>query len=645
MVRQLKSGGNQKGPIRIVLADGVYPLTQPLELTPADSGTAEMPISYEAAPGTHPVFSGGIRITGWTVGQDGVWETRIPEVAAGKWTFEALWVNGRRAVRARTPNAGNASVGNVKEEVLEPAAKGAGRAKQAHQTFTVPADIAKILAGLTTAELQDANLLLYHKWDVTRRRIDSFDAASLTVAVSGEGMKPWNRWDKQTKFIVENVPTALDEPGEWFLSRNGVLRYWPRPGEILKTTEVIAPVTGKLLVIKGNPEAGQFVEHINFKGLHFRYAQAVLPIADYEPCQAAARMGAAIEADGARQIVFDDCEIAHVGEYAIWFRHGCQENRISHCLIQDLGAGGVRIGETVAPKTEAGRTGHITFDNNIIVQGGLVNPSAVGVLICHSADNQVTHNEIADLFYTGISIGWVWGYAPSEAKRNLIAFNHVHHIGKGLLSDMGGIYSLGASEGTVVRNNVFHDIEASTYGGWGLYTDEGSTGILFENNLVYNTKTGSFHQHYGKENIIRNNIFIDSRLQQLQATRVEEHLSFTFENNLVCWKTGPTLAGPWDKLHFTARNNCYWNTAGKPVTFMGKTLADWQAKGYEQGSQVADPGFLNPGTGDFRLSKKSPALKLGFKPFDWTQAGVYGDRAWIKLAKNLPMPPVAIPAE
>ena len=81
------------------------------------------------------------------------------------------------------------------------------------------------------------------------------------------------------------------------------------------------------------------------------------------------------------------------------------------------------------------------------------------------------------------------------------------------------------------------------------------------------------------------------------------------------------------------------------MTFAGKTLADWQAKGHEQGSLVADPGFLKPGTGDFRLSQNSPALNLGFRPFDWTQAGVYGDRAWIKLAKNLPMPAIAIPAE
>ena len=209
---------------------------------------------------------------------------------------------------------------------------------------------------------------------------------------------------------------------------------------------------------------------------------------------------------------------------------------------------------------------------------------------------------------------------------------------------MGGIYTLGPSEGTVVSNNVFHDIYAYSYGGWGLYTDEGSTGIVMENNLVYNTKTGSFHQHYGKENIIRNNILVDSMLHQVQATRVEDHRSFTFEKNIVSWKTGPLLAGRWKEVHVAMDKNCYWNAAGEKIDFVGLSLDEWRNQlGRDKNSVIADPLFVDRDNHDFRLKPNSPALKLGFKEFDYTQAGVYGDPAWIAKANEVDYPPLEIP--
>ncbi|HEY3323130.1 MAG TPA: right-handed parallel beta-helix repeat-containing protein [Planctomycetota bacterium] len=647
--------GKPAEPARIVVADGTYSVTGPLILGPEDSGSAQAPVQYVAAAGAHPVFSGGRAITGFLAGADGLWTAKIAEVSAGKWYFEQLFVNGNRATRARTPNKFWFYVQDVQEEPLDATdPKGKKRPDKARQTIYMMADEFAALGSISPEELKDVNLVVYHNWDNTRRFIEKMDPAERSISTIGGGMKPWNPWRKHSTFVLENYKGALDAPGEWFLSRDGTLYYKPLPGEEIAKAQVVAPVADKFLILQGDAAAGKFVEYVTFKGLSFQHSQWLTPPAGFEPAQAASPIDAVVMADGARNVTLEDCEIGHFGIYGVWFRKGCRDCAIRRCNIFDFGAGAVRIGEAGMPGKEAEVTSHITVDNNIIRHGGYIFPCAVGVWIGFSPDNQVTHNEIADMFYTGISAGWRWGYAESNCKRNTISFNHVHHLGWGLLSDMGGIYTLGPSEGTVVANNIYHDIYAYSYGGWGMYTDEGSTGIVFENNLVYDTKTGSFHQHYGKENIIRNNILAFSKQHQIQATRVEPHLSFMLENNIVYWTTGPALAGPWDKVNFQARNNCYWvvpasapagRDAGSTVTFVNKSLADWQKAGHETGSIVADPLFENAEKRDFRLKADSPALKLGFKPFDYTKAGVYGDAAWVAKAKDVSYPALELATE
>src|SRR3954451_16414736 len=131
------------------------------------------------------------------------------------------------------------------------------------------------------------------------------------------------------------------------------------------------------------------------------------------------------------------------------------------------------------------------------------------------------------------------GYQRSISRDNVVAYNHIHHIGQGLLSDMGAIYTLGVSPGTILRNNLIHDVDAHNYGGWGIYNDEGSTGILVENNIVYNTKFAGYNIHYAKEITVRNNIFALGRLQQINRNSVEPHQSVYFENNIIYWKESP----------------------------------------------------------------------------------------------------------
>jgi parallel beta-helix repeat protein len=228
---------------------------------------------------------------------------------------------------------------------------------------------------------------------------------------------------------------------------------------------------------------------------------------------------------------------------------------------------------------------------------------------------------VHDLYYTAISVGWTWGYWPNQSKGNLIAFNHLHAVGKDMLSDMGGIYTLGIQPGTIIQNNLIHDVSSFTYGGWGIYLDEGSSDILVEDNVVYGCKSAGFHQHYGRENILRNNIFAFNREHQLMRTRGEPHVSFTLENNIVYFDRGDVLGADWTDGSYIMRDNLYYDTRGTDVRFADRSFNEWQASGHDQGSSIADPLFINAGNFDFRLRPESPALKMGFHQIDLTTVG------------------------
>ncbi len=597
--------------ITILLREGIYELAEPVTLGPEDSGAdAKHPFTLAAYPGEHPVISGGSRISGWkrVEGKRDLWRAEVPAVGRGDWYFQSLFINGRRATRARTPNEGRYFH-----------MQGARTQDNPVQFKFKKGDIRK-----EWAEDPDVELVAFEKWTDFRQHLKAVDERAEMVTLSGSAA-PHTR-EVGAQFFIENAADALDAPGEWHLNRkSGVVTYLARPGEDLSRVEVMAPRLENLMVLQGDFSRKKAVRHVVLRGLTFVYTDWKMTREGYTDRQAAVAVRGDLRADGATDCEVRDCAFTRLAGYAIDFGRGCQRNQIVGNDLYDLGAGGVRIGEPSVRSDPFDQTGENVVSDNRIHHAGLVYPPAVGVFILQSGKNRVAHNDIHDLFYTGVSVGWTWGYRDSPCRENLIEFNHLHDLGHSLLSDMGAVYTLGPQPGTIIRNNLIHDVSSFTYGGWGLYTDEGSTGILMENNVVYRCKSANFHQHYGRENILRNNIFAFGSEHQLMRTREEEHPSFVFTNNIVYYNSGDLLGSNWKNDRFVMEGNLYYDSrpgglARKP-RFSGATFEQWQARGHDVRSIFADPLFVVAKKGDFRLQKKSPAFALGFQAIDLTSVG------------------------
>ncbi|MBL8294338.1 MAG: right-handed parallel beta-helix repeat-containing protein [Bryobacterales bacterium] len=587
-VRDLRSSGTT-GPVTVIVKGGTYRLTETLVLEPRDSQ-----VTYQGAAGERPIISGGRVITGWTKGQGAIW------TAPATHGFRQMFVNGRRAQRARTPTNGFYRIQGPSSQDKPFQLKFRGNDIQAEWAGNPNVEVVALLS-----------------WAELRMPIAAVDAGTHVARLTADP-KPSNK-EADARYWIENAPGSLDAAGEWLLDpAAGVVSYWPMTGEDLPRADVVAPALVQLVRIEGK---GEPVRDVVFRNLDFRHADWTMPKEGYSETQAAMSAPSAIEVTGAEGVIFDQCVLTQSGGYGIWFGRGSKSNSVTASQIYDLGAGGIKVGETVIRLAEADRTsGHTIADNNLH-RLGRVYPSAIGVWVGQSSGNRIVHNHIHDLFYTAISVGWTWGYGETLCRDNNIDFNHLHHIGQGMLSDMGAIYTLGIQPGSTIRNNLIHDVYSFTYGGWGIYPDEGSTNFVIENNIVYRTKSAGFHQHYGRENIVRNNVFAFGDEFQLMRTRAEKHLSFTFEGNIVYYDSGALLGSNWSAPEFRMDRNLYWDARGGPVLFIGNDLTAWRAKGNERNGRVADPLFVNPTSYDFTLQQGSPAWAMGWKKIDMTQVG------------------------
>lgn len=628
-VRALKQRGPLESPVTVRLQGGTYPLTQAVQFSAADSGTAACPIRYVGAGDRPAVIDGGRAVTGWTKHDDRRWVAHLPAVAAGQWYFRQLFVQGREQPRARIPNQGYLRVAACPDGTPETTG------------YHVPGQRFEFKPGDIRADwtnLSDVEVVVYHFWTDAHLPIRSVDEKTHVVTFAKKSSKTFTDdfSEKGARYIVDNVFEGLDSPGEWYLNRKtGDLFYYPKPGEDPNQLQIVAPVAHDLLRLNS-------VQHVEFSNLTFTHNRFELPAKDSNSRQGSIAVPAAIILTASQHCRFDHCAATGLGGYAFEVKAGCRDDAFTGNEISQVAAGGFRVDGGTENNPPQDRTRDIRIEDNEIHDYGTDYPSAVGVILMNASECVVAHNAIHHGGYTGVSVGWVWGYLRSVSQNNHVEFNDIHDIG-GVLSDMGGIYTLGVSPGTTIRNNRIHDVTANSYGGWGIYQDEGSTHLLVENNLVYRTMFAPYNIHYAKEVTVRNNIFAFGKLEQLSRTRMEPHKSVFLENNIVYWRTGELYSKNWkdapyrfhaSAIHpdptltstFDADWNLYFNPDLKldAVRFNGATWAEWHQRGKDEHSRYADPKFAHPDQDDFTLAPDSPALALGFRPIDLSTVGPRG---------------------
>ncbi len=629
-VRELRRIGVGQ-PIAIRLTADTVSLSAPIRI---DSGVTG--ITIEPAAGKRTTVLGGVEITGFA------WDTYngvkclsapLPAVCMDKngvCNFTDFYVNGERAAFTRYPAEGYLYPEDVENHE--------GQLFSGSKWFIAEEGDIKDFRNIERVQIS-----FCHYWIDEHTPIESYDPETRRVTfqyASRFNIAGGKNTSSGLEYYMENVAEMFANPNEWYAD-NGKVYYIPRDESVTpETIRAFAPTIAKLIDVQGTPDNP--VKNIRFRDIDFAVTRGEYASggkwngsSNEGTVGYASDAQAVSEADGsvtfkyAANCSLETCTLKNFGVHGIVINKGCRNIRVDSCDLYDGGAGGVKIYGGAIGCPESDLTHDNVVDNCTILHCGKRYFAACGVLLIHTYNNTVSHNEIGHLYYTGVSVGWVWGYAANQSHDNLVTKNHIHHLGGGMLSDMGGVYLLGLQPGTVVSNNIIHDVKSKHYGGWALYTDEGSSYMTLENNICYNTSNNSYHQHYGSMNTVRNNIFAFSEGQMMRVSRTEPHLSILFEGNIVYAKGVPmydlSRAQFAQKTVSATRNLFFDCTTDTPVMRdFGEeklTLADVQAYGLEDDSVIADPLFRDAENYDFTLAENSPAFALGFKPIDISDVG------------------------
>ena len=518
-----------QGGITIYMEGGTYAFHEPVFIRPEDSGTKESPTIIRSVGDEKVILSGGISINGWKK-QGKVWVADVPAFNGRPLDFRQLWVNGKKAVRARDvedfEKMNRICSVDEKNEIL----------------YVPAVSIRRLIDNKGNLKAKYAEMVLHQMWCVANLRIRSVEVQGDSAAIRFHQPEsriqfehPWPRPMVTTDghnsaFYLTNARELQDVPGEWYHDIDArKVYYYPREGEKMQEAEVIVPAVETLVRVEGTLDRP--VRHIRFEKITFSYTTWMRPSEKgHVPLQAGmyltdgyridpkmqrnylnhpldnqgwlGRPAAAVRVVAARQIDFERCRFEHLGSTGLDYEEAVQGGVVRGCLFLDIAGNGLLVGsfspaahETHLPYDPADRREVCTqqqINNCYFTEIGNEDWGCLAIAAGYVGDVNIEHNEISEVPYSGISLGWGWTQTVNCMRNNRVHANLIHHYAKHMY-DVAGIYTLGSQPKSYVTENCVHSIYKPGYvhdpNHWFyLYTDEGSSFITVRDNWTEGEK-------------------------------------------------------------------------------------------------------------------------------------------------------------
>ena len=518
-----------QGGITIYMEGGTYAFYEPVFIRPEDSGTKESPTIIRSVGDEKVILSGGISINGWKK-QGKVWVADVPAFKGRPLDFRQLWVNGKKAVRARDvedfEKMNRICSVDEKNEIL----------------YVPAVSICRLIDNKGNLKAKYAEMVLHQMWCVANLRIRSVEVQGDSAAIRFHQPEsriqfehPWPRPMVTTNghnsaFYLTNARELQDVPGEWYHDIDArKVYYYPREGEKMQEAEVIVPAVETLVRVEGTLDRP--VCHIRFEKITFSYTTWMRPSEKgHVPLQAGmyltdgyridpkmqrnylnhpldnqgwlGRPAAAVRVVAARQIDFERCRFEHLGSTGLDYEEAVQGGVVRGCLFRDIAGNGLLVGsfspaahETHLPYDPADRREVCTqqqINNCYFTEIGNEDWGCLAIAAGYVGDVNIEHNEISEVPYSGISLGWGWTQTVNCMRNNRVHANLIHHYAKHMY-DVAGIYTLGSQPKSYVTENCVHSIYKPGYvhdpNHWFyLYTDEGSSFITVRDNWTEGEK-------------------------------------------------------------------------------------------------------------------------------------------------------------